>query len=56
MNEDWTGQGRTGQDTFSGQDIPGGRFPIGATGVKVVCQPVTRPNMHYKAPNGLRVE
>ena len=57
MNEDGTGQGWAGQDTFSGQDIPGGRFFFGgATGIKVSCQPVTRPNMHYRAPNGLWVE
>ena len=29
MNEDGSGLGWAGQDTFSGQDIPGGRFPIG---------------------------
>ena len=35
MNEDGTGQGWAGQDTFSGQDIPGGRFFFGG-GLRVL--------------------
>ena len=35
MNEDGSGLGWAGQDTFSGQDIPGGRFPIGG-GLRVL--------------------